>query len=123
MIVSFLIGLAIAIAAIAIITLVVLGVMWLKDFIKKKMAEKENHKVAFADTREIVDDYIKNKADNSDEISMDDLERMCNDTPYVAACIDNETGEISGYEAVKAEQVEAGLQNKLKEQEGMLVFG
>ncbi len=122
MLAAFLLGLLAVLAVVAVITILVLGIKWLVDFVKKKLKDREKHKVAFADTREIVDDYIKNKAENSEEISMDDLERMCEETPYVAANIDNETGEITDYEGVKAEQIEAGLKQKLEEKEGMLIF-
>ncbi len=122
MLTAFLLGLLAVLAVVVVIKIVVLGVKWLSDFIKKKVKDREKHKVAFADTREIVDEYIKDNIDKSDEISMDDLERMCEKTPYVAASIDNETGEITDYEGIKAEETETIIKQKLEKQEGLLIF-
>ena len=54
---------------------------------------------------------------------MDDLERMCEETPFVSATIDNKTGEISDYEGVKAEEVESNLKSKIESNDGILIFG
>lgn len=123
MIISFLLGLLAVVAVVAVVALVVMGFLWLKDYIKKRLKEKENHKVAFVDTREVVDEYVQNKAKYSEEISMDDLERMCEETPFVSATIDNKTGEISDYEGVKAEEVESNLKSKIESNDGILIFG
>ena len=123
MIISFLLGLLAVVAVVAVVALVVMGFLWLKDYIKKRLKEKENHKVAFVDTREVVDEYIQNKAKYSEVISMDDLERMCEETPFVSASIDNKTGEISDYEGVKTEEVESNLKSKIESNDGILIFG
>lgn len=121
MLTAFLIGLAAVLAVVAIVTIVLMCGKWLKGYIEKKLKQKEKHKVAFADTREVVDDYLKNKAEESDEISMDDLERMCDETPFVSAYVDEE-GNVTDYEGIKAEEVDANFKARMKQQEGMLVF-
>ena len=93
MLTAFLLGLLAAVVTIAVIAVLVMGVKWLKKYVVEKLKNREKHKVAFADTREIVDEYIAQKVDAADEISMDDLEKMCAKTPYVAAIVDDETGE------------------------------
>lgn len=121
MLTAFLIGLAAVLAVVAIVAIVLMCGKWLKGYIEKKLKQKEKHKVAFADTREVVDDYLKNKAEESDEISMDDLERMCDETPFVSAYVD-EDGNVTDYEGIKAEEVDANFKARMKQQEGMLVF-
>ena len=72
---AFLIGLLAVVAIIVTVVVAVIGGKWLKEYVAKKLKNREKHKVAFADTREVVDDYIKNKAANAEEVSMEDLEK------------------------------------------------
>ena len=123
MLTAFLLGLLAVFGTIAVIALLVLGIKWLKNYVIEKLKNREKHKVAFADTREIVDEYISQKVDNADEISMDDLEKMCDKTPYVAAIVDDETGEITDFEGIKAEETDANLKARMKQQKGMIVVG
>lgn len=118
---AFLKGLLIVLAVAAIIIIAVMCGKWLKGYIDKKLKQKEKHKVAFADTREVVDSYLKNKAEESDEISMDELERMCDETPFVSAYVD-EDGNVTDYEGIKAHKVDANFKARMKQQEGMLVI-
>lgn len=121
MLTAFLIGLLAVVATIAIISVAVICGKWLKEYVAKKLKNREKHKVAFADTREVVDDYIKSKAANSEEVSMDDLERMCEETPYVAAVVD-EDGEISEYEGFKSSEYNENFKARMKQQKGMVVL-
>lgn len=122
MIVALLLGLLVAAATMTIIALMLLGFKWLKEYITKKLKEKENHKVAFADTKEVVDEYLKNKAEDSDEVSMDDLEKACDGLPaYVSVSIDDETGEME-YEGINPEKVDDNFKARMKQQKGMILF-
>ena len=94
MLLAFLLGLLAVAATIAVIAIVLLTFNWVKDYITKRMKSHNAHKVAFADTRETVDEYVKNKSSEAEEVSMEDLERMCDETPFVAADID-EDGNIT----------------------------
>ncbi len=122
MLTLFLLGLMAVVAKIVIIAVAVMGGLWLKDYIKKKLENRRKHKVAFADTREVVDEYLKDKAEQSDEISMEELERMCSKTPYVAAVVD-ENGNIDEYEGFTAEETNANFSENVKQQKGMLIVG
>lgn len=123
MLTAFLIGLAIAlVAAIVILTIKLVSGKWLHELIADKLNNKKKHKVAFADTREVVDEYMKNKVDNSEEVSMEELERMCEETPFVSAMVD-EDGNITDYEGYKAEQYDKNFQARMKQQKGMIVCG
>ena len=121
MLAAFLTGLLMVLAVVAVITIAIMCVKWLKGYIENKLKQKQKHKVAFADTREVVDDYLKNKAEQADEISMDDLERMCDETPFVSAYVD-EDGNVTDYEGIKANEVDTIFKARMKQQEGMLVF-
>lgn len=121
MLTAFLIGLLAVVATIVVIAVAVIGGKWLKEYVAKKLKNREKHKVAFADTREVVDDYVKNKAANAEEVSMEDLEKMCSDTPYVAAVVD-ENGEISEYEGFTAEEYNENFRARMKQQKGMIVL-
>lgn len=122
MLTGFLIGLLIAIPTITIIIDIVLMCgKWLKGYIENKLKQKPKHKVAFADTREVLDDYLKNKVKKSDKISMDDLERMCDKIPFVSAYVD-EDGNVTDYEGIKNKDVDVNFKARMKQQKGMLIF-
>lgn len=123
MLVAFLLGLLATLEAIAVVAVLSMGFKWLKKYVIEKLKNREKHKVAFADMREIVDECIAQKVDSADEISMDDLERMCAQTPYVSAILDDETGEITDYEGIKAEETDANFKARMKQQKGMIIIG
>lgn len=121
MISTFLFGLLSVVWAIAVIPITVLGLKWFKNYVNERLKNHEKHKVAFADTREIVNEYLAQKLDNAGEISMDDLEKMCAKTPYVAANIDIETGKITEYEGITAKEVDVNFKAFIKRQDGMII--
>lgn len=120
MLTAFLMGLFAVLATIAIVAVVVMTARWIKNYILNRLKNRDAHKVAFADTREVVSDYLRQADAEEDGISMDDLERMCSETPYVAADIDEE-GNITNYEGVKAEQTDSKLKQAFRAQDGMVV--
>ena len=120
MLLAFLLGLLAVAATIAVIAIVLLTINWVKDYITKRMRSHNAHKVAFADTRETVDEYVKSKSSDAEEVSMEHLERMCDETPFVAADID-EDGNITRFEGVKAEDVDPQVKLRMKQQNGMIV--
>lgn len=122
MFIAFLIGLLAVVATILITVVAMVCGRWLKSYVKNKIKNREKHKVAFADTREVVDDYIKEKVEAAEGISMDELEKMCEETPFVAAVID-EDGEISEYEGFKAEDYNENFRTRMKQQKGMIIVG
>lgn len=121
MLTAFLIGLLAVVKVIKIIVVAIICGTWLKDYVARKLKNRDKHKVAFADTREVVDDYIKSKAADSEEVSMDDLERMCEETPYVAAVVD-EDGEISEYEGFISSKYNENFKARMKQQKGMIIL-
>ena len=120
MLAEFLKGLALVIAVVAIITLVILGIKWLKDHIGKRLQEHRDHKVVFVRTESAVNEYIKD-VNKATELSMDEFERMCEETPYVVVDMD-EDGEFTDFEAIKPEKVEENLNKILEKENGVIVF-
>lgn len=120
---AFLMGLLAATATIIVIKVAVMSGKWLMGYVIKKLKNYKNHKVAFADTREVVDDYIKSRAYNSEEISMEELERMCEEKPYTAAVIDEQGDIIGEYEGFMADSCNENFKAHMKQQEGMIIVG
>ena len=123
MLIAFLLGLLAVMATIAVIVVSVLSGKWLKNFVSDKLKNRKKHKVAFADTREIVDEFLAEEADAAKEISMEDLEKMCRDTPYISAIINSDTGEITDYEGIKPSEITAKFKAGMKQQNGMVIIG
>lgn len=121
MIMAFLTGLLAVVAVIAVIAVVVICGKWLKEYVAKKLKNRDKHKVAFADIRVVFDDCIKSKAANLEEVPMEDLERMCEETPYVAAIVDEE-GEISEYEGFTSSEYNENFKARMKQQKGMVIL-
>lgn len=117
---AFLLGLLAVAAYIFTIVVNVISANWLKDIVRRKLRNRDKHKVVFADTREVVDDYIKSKVANAKTIPMDELERLCSETPYVAAVVD-EHGEISEYEGFKGKEYNENFKARIKQQKGMII--
>lgn len=120
MITLFLIGLVAAVATIFVIKVAHIGFQWLRDYVEKKLANREKHKVAFVSTREVVDEYLKEQTSKA-SISEAELERIC-ETPYIAADVD-ENGEIGDYEGFTTPDFEPQLAELLKTNDGMLIIG
>jgi len=121
MLTAFIIGL-LAVVALAIITIGVISVKWVVGKVKERLAANKRHKVVFADMRETVDSYTKEQKNKQTEYSMDDLEKMCQDAPYVFADYDIDTEEVVNYTGVNADEIDSDVKDKLKERGGIVVF-
>ena len=122
MLTLFLIGLAAVIAVIAVVVIVYLAAKWVVNWAKEKIKNRNKHRAIFTNSRDIVDDYLKNKANNADEVSMEELERICEETPYVGAVVD-ENGVIGEYEGFKASEINENFRARMKNQKGMIIIG
>ena len=122
---SFVIALVAGIASVVIIACLFMCAKWLKSYISKRIQERKVHDVqtAFIDTKEVVDDYLKNKIDAADEISMSELESLTTNTPYVAVEIDRTSNDLSNMEGMCPEQgTDANFAAHMKQHEGILLF-
>ena len=122
MIGAFLAGLWAVIKIIVVILIPLLSAIWLKNKISEKMAKNKVHKVAFVDTREVVDEYLNDQINDLQGISMDDLEKMCEKTPYVTVNVDDEGETLTDFEGLKANEIESKVKTLLKNEEGMVIF-
>lgn len=116
----FLLGL-LAVVATIVVGIAIVSAKWVTDWARIKIRNRDKHKAIFVDTREVVDDYLKNKADNSVEISMEELERMCETIPYAGAIVD-ENDEIDEYEGFKASEINENYSARMKQQKGMIIM-
>lgn len=96
-------------------------IKWLVEYIQKRLEKNKGKKVIFADIRDIIDDDMKKKIKKAKTMSMEDLERMCEETPYVSAVYDEEMDIVEGYEGFQAESVDTRFNQKMKENDGMIV--
>lgn len=120
MLLAFLVGLAI-VGTITVVALAVLGIKWFVNYCKNRLSKNKSNKVVFADMGEVVEDVIHDKVKNANTLSLEELEKMCSETPYIAAEYDPETEEVSEYEGFKVVSVEPQFTRKLEENEGMIV--
>lgn len=124
MVVRFLKKLLDVLSTLAVVVLDFLSLKWLKNKIKDRIIAHRKHKVVFADTRELVDDYLKEQVGSKESISMDDLEALCDKSPFVIADYDVESDELMDWEGIKSESdgIDVKIKNKVKEERGILVF-
>lgn len=122
MLLAFLVGLIAAIGCIAVTAIALMCGKWLKQKALEKLRNRENHKVVFADMQMVMADYLKKEADKAYEISMEELEQICEDEPFVTAVLD-ENGNISEYEGFRAEQYDDNFKLRMKDQNGMIIIG
>ena len=93
---AFLVGLFVKIllATLIIRELAKISGKWLKKYVEEKLRNREKHKVAFIRTKDVImSDEFRREIANSREVSMDELERMDEKSPYIAAVLD-ENDEI-----------------------------
>ena len=113
----FLIGAAAAV----LIGAIAFSIKWLFGYIKKRLAKNKGKKVVFAELQDIIDDEMKEKIKASKTMSLEDLEKMCDETPYVSAVYDEKNDTVEDYEGFQAESVEDQFDQKMKENDGMIV--
>ena len=111
--------------ALLVVVAIIIGALtlkWIIGYIKKKYKEKKEHeKIVFADTEEVINDYLKEKIKETEPISMEELEKMCEDKPYVAAYYDEETDELRDVEAFKPEDIDTKAKQYMEDSDGIIV--
>ena len=122
MITAFIMGVLAVIATLAIITVFAITAKWVTKKVKERQAANKRHKPIFADLRETIDSYIKEQKNKQKEYSMDELEKMCQEAPYVFADYDIDTEEVVNYTGIKAEEIDADVKSRLKKVGGLVVF-
>ena len=122
MIIAFLLGLiAITAAIIRKRKSLDLTLEWLVSYIKNRIAKSKGKKVVFAEIRELIDDDVKEKINYSESISVTELEKLCDETPYVSAIYDEENDTVYDYEGFQKKSKDAQFEEKMKENDGMII--
>jgi len=123
--VALLVGLIAVLAITLIIKLIKLTLAAIKKLILKHKEKKQKQKVAFADTKKIIDENAKEILENAPKMSMDELEKTCEETPYFIVDYDPETDQItSEFEGIKSEIVSGDVESFMEENatEGIVLF-
>lgn len=123
------------IAVVAIIVILILDAPFLKSKIDERKFAKEqdiyedsktkkaNRQVVFCDTKDLANEYIRQRIKESKPISKEELleiEKAIQDKPYVLA---NKDGDrVGDYEAIKAEETDETVASLLKENDGIIIF-
>ena len=105
-----------------VITIVNLTINKLKELIQKRFDKKKKSKVAFGETRKIVQENAKEILDNSPSMTMDDLEKICEETPYFVVDYDPDTDEVSDYTTIKTEGTDDKIEKLMHKNDGIILF-
>ena len=124
MIVALIVAL-IAAGIIAVFSFLFLGLPALKKFIRKRKEKKKKIKVSFGDTKKVINENAREILKNAPRITMDDLEKLYEETPYFVVDYDPETDELtSDIEGIKVEEVGGDLEEFFDEnaEDGIVLF-
>lgn len=109
-----------AVGVAAVITLAVFTFIKLKEFIRERLIKS---KVAFGNTRKVVNKNAKKILDAAPTMKMSDLEEMSEDeNEYFIVNYDEDTDEVTGFTTIKADEVEDKVENILDDTDGIILF-
>lgn len=106
----------------AVITIVYLTAKKLKELIQKRKERNNKSKVAFGETRKIIKENVQEILENAPSITMDDLERTCEETPYFVVDYNPDTDEVSDYTTIKTESTDERLESIMSQNDGIILF-
>ncbi len=111
------------IAGVAIIvTIAKLTLPKLKEYLKSRKEKKERQKVAFGDTRKIINNNAEEILKKAPKMTMEELERVCEETPYFVVDVDTDTEETSDFTSIKTEEVGKDVESFMQSNGGIVVF-
>ncbi len=119
-IVLIILGVAAGIAI--VVTIAVLTLPKLKAYLKKRKEKKERQKVVFGDTRKIINNNAEEILQKAPKMTMEELERICEETPYFVVDLDADTEEISDFTSIKTEETGKDLESFMQSKGGIVVF-
>lgn len=106
----------------AVITIVYLTAKKLKELIQKRKEKNKKSKVAFGETRKIVEENAKEILANAPSMTMDDLEKTYEETPYFVVDYDPNTDEVSDYTTIKTESTDEKIESIMSQNGGIILF-
>lgn len=105
-----------------VITIVYLTAKKLKELIQKRKEKNRKSKVAFGETRKIVKENAREILKNAPSMTMDDLERTCEETPYFVVDYDSESDEVSDYTTIKTDGTDEKVESIMNQNDGIILF-
>lgn len=105
-----------------VITIGYLTAQKLKKLIQERMERNKKAKVAFGKTRKIVEENAREILENAPSVTMDDLEKMCEETPYFVVDYDPTTDEVSDYTTIKTESTDEKIDRITSQSDGIILF-
>ena len=106
----------------AVITIIYLTAKKLKELIQKRKEKNRKAKVAFGETRKIVKENAQEILASAPSMTMDDLERTCEETPYFVVDYDPNTDEVSDYTTIKTESTDEKIESIMNQNDGIILF-
>ena len=119
MIVSLLIS---GLIAAAVITIMYLTTQKLRELIQKRKEKNKKSKVAFGKTRKIVEKNAREILANAPSMTMADLEKTCQETPYFIVDYDPYTDEVSDYTTIETEGADEKIESIMRQNDGIVLF-
>jgi len=105
-----------------IVTIAVLTLPKLKSYLKSRKEKKQRQKVAFGDTRKIINNNAEEILQKAPKMTMEELERICEETPYFVVDVDTDTEETSDFTSIKTEETGKDLESFMQRNGGIVVF-
>lgn len=105
-----------------VITIIYLTAKKLKELIKKRKEKNRKSKVAFGKTRKIVEKNAREILANAPSMTMEDLEKTCEETPYFVVDYNPNTDEVSDYTAIKTESTDEKIESIINQNDGIILF-
>lgn len=115
-------SLAIGAVVVGVILLICLTIKELKKLIKERLERKNKSKVAFGSTRKIVNEHAKEILAQAPSMTMSELEKVADDSPYFIVDYDPETNEESDFTTIQAEDTEEKVEELFYENDGIVLF-
>lgn len=106
----------------AVITIIYLTTKKLKELIQKRKEKNKKSKVAFGETRKIVEKNAQEILANAPSMTMDELERTCKETPYFVVNYDPNTDDVSDYATIKTESTDEKIERIMNQNDGIILF-
>lgn len=106
----------------AVITIVYLTAKKLKELIQRRKERNRKSKVAFGETRKIVKENAREILANAPSMTMEDLEKTCEETPYFVVDYDPNTDEVSNYTTIKTDSTDEKIDSIMNQNDGIILF-
>lgn len=94
----------------------------LKAYLKERKEKKARQKVAFGDKRKVINENASEILRKAPKMTMEDLEKMCEETPYFVVDYDASSDSISDFTDIKTDDVGNDVEALVRSKDGIVVF-